>query len=169
MTEQRKTQERRSKRVSVEETLGSIAKGDLGELFRFWVGKEARAPKSAALLREQVAAQMGNAETLKTKVAGLGSRHEAILTCHLRAPRFQCSRTDLVNAQELNYLSNYDLDAAILMLQRCGLLTQALGSNALEYGTKTTAITSEVGESLTRSIRSEQRGIFDAFTLRGHL
>ena len=97
--------------------------------------------------------------------AALQAKYEAMLA-RVASARYQASTLDLLNAKHLAYLSRYDLEAGLSMLQRHALLVEIPGEGR---GGRTFAVPAEVGDSILRQRRAKRRGVFDLFTLRGHL
>jgi len=148
----------------------ALKKADLTELYRFWSGESAPAlPKTDKEVREHVLSWMGDAELLMERVEQLGRRLGTILDLHLHAQRYECTRHDLGNAKEIAYLSNYDLEASLTVLARRGLLATGRSNGMVENGARCTAVPTDIGDTILRQRRAKRRGIFDTFTLRGHL
>ncbi len=160
----------RAPRLRASEAVGALRETDLPELYRFWSGqRQARVPEDRELLRRQVLEWMSDSKLVSERVAGLGKRLQAVLEHHLDAPRYQCSFPELVNARSLSYLSSYDLEAALLALSRHALVVESRSQSTLEYGTRAFSVPADLGDTLVRSRRAKQRGVFDVFSLRGHL
>lgn len=157
-------------RVKAEHVVQALPESDLNELFRFWSGDSGtNVPRDPDEIRARVLDWMADPERVAERVNGLGRRLGSILDLHLRAPRYQCTATDLVNAKDLAYLSSYDLKASLSVLQRHALLLDGKSPEVEHYGIDATAVPHDVAENILRQRRAKRRGIFDAFTLRGHL
>ena len=159
-----------SERSAILEILSGVPDADLRELYRFWSGERgARPPGDAEDVRAEVGAWMADPEIVEARVAGLGRRLATILDLHLEAPRYERSLEDLERAQALQYLSKYDLEASLTVLERRALLVSGESRKAASFGQRCTAVPVEIGDGILRQRRARRRGIFDAFTLRGHL
>ncbi len=157
-------------RIKAKDAVAEFPQADLKELFRFWAGKEAHdIPSTDDVLRRRVLSWIEDPEIVGARVASLGRRMAGILEVHLRAPRYQCTVTELINAKELSYLSSYDLKASLMTLERHGLIVGGKNAEVARYGVEVTAMPHDIAESILRVRRAKERGIFDAFTLRGHL
>ena len=157
-------------KLRARDMLAEFPKTDLRELFRFWSGGEVGSiPSSAETLKKRVLSWMDDPEILGARVGTLGRRLGSILEAHLCAPRYQCTVTDLINARELAYLSDYDLKASLMALERHGLLMTGRNAEVARYGVEVSVIPHDVADNILRVQRAQERGIFDAFTLRGHL
>jgi hypothetical protein len=93
----------------------------------------------------------------------------SILDLHLEHPRYQCGANDLLNARNLAYMSTYDLQASLAVLGRHALLVETRSGGADSFGQRAWTVPQDVGDAILRQRRARRRGIFDAFTLRGHI
>ena len=99
---------------SAAEVVAEFPVRDLKELFRFWAGQ--RAAKTPADDEELKAAVMGfinDPEVLGRRISSLSSKLKAIFERHFVADDHRQRFVDLADAPELNYMSNYDIEAAI--------------------------------------------------------
>jgi len=161
---------RRPVRPHVRDAVLGIAATDLPELFRFWSGKAGpRIPDDPASIRAQVVEWMSDPPLVEARVAALGKRLAAILDVHLASARYQAGLVDLLGSKSLSYLSRYDLEAGISMLQRHALLVALPSENGSARNGRALAVPVELGDAILRQRRAKRRGVFDLFTLRGHL
>ena len=160
----------RTTRPRAEDAVRQVPAGDLPELVRFWSGERTPTLNGGEQeVRKSVLEWMRDVRVLQPRVDGLSKRLANLLDAHLHAPRYTCTRTDLVDNKELAYLSAYDLEAGISALSRHGLLALVEVADASEPTAKATAVPQDLGDAILRLRRAQHRGIFDAFTLRGHL
>jgi hypothetical protein len=158
---------RRPHRPHGRDAVAAIAEADLPELFRFWAGKgSARCPEDAAAIRAQVVEWMADPALVEARAVSLGKRLAALLDLHLAAARYQAGLLELLNSKSLAYLSRYDLDAGLAMLVRHGLLVEIRGE---DRAGRAYAVPVDLGDAILRQRRAKRRGVFDLFTLRGHL
>jgi hypothetical protein len=158
---------RRPGRPHARDAVAAVAESDLPELFRFWAGKgSARIPADGQAVREQVLEWMSEPSLVESRVAALGKRLSALLDLHLGSVRYQAGLLDLLNSRSLAYLSRYDLEAGLSMLVRHGLLVEMRGE---DRGERSFAVPVDLGDAIHRQRRAKRRGVFDLFTLRGHL
>ena len=158
------------RRATLEGALASLPKSDLGELFSFWGAAGGPSPPaSAANLLGQVQAWMLEPERVSARIEKLGKRLETLLDVHIAANRFECTIAQLVDNRQLSYLSNYDLEASLTMLVRRGLLMKLDSRELSQHGARAFAVPAEIGDIVLRQRRAALRGIFDTFTLKGHL
>lgn len=148
----------------------ALPAADLQELYRFWAGQRVtRTPEDQAELRRHVTEWMSDSSVVEARVASLPRRLLSILDLHLEHPRYQCTVSDLVNARNLAYMSNYDLQASLSVLARHALLVEGKSQNVSSYGVRSFSVPVDVGDAILRQRRARRRGIFDIFTLRGHI
>lgn len=156
-------------RAALEHVLADVGRADLAELYRFWSGDPQVGLPRSEQARGEIAAWMKEGARVCARVAELGRRHGSIFELLLEAPRFECTIHELVDAKPLSYLSSYDLEAALGLLGRRGLVQERTSSRVEHAGARAFAVPAEVGDTVLRQRRAERRGIFDIFTLRGHL
>ncbi len=165
---------RRPGRPHARDAVLAVPESDLPELFRFWSGKaSSRVPEEGGVIRDQVLEWMADPATVEARAASLGKRLIAVLDVHLGAARYQTGLLDLLNAKSLAYLSRYDLEAGLSMLVRHGLLVEVPSPESNGHprakGDRSHAIPVDLGDAILRQRRAKRRGVFDLFTLRGHL
>lgn len=147
-----------------------VTKADLRELFRFWAGAtNQRLPAAVAELRAQVVVWMTDSEVVLARIESLGKRLGSVFDLLLSGVRYEQSVAELTVHPELAYLSAYDLEAALAVLVRRGLAVGITSSAALGNGGQAYCVPVDVGDAVLRGRRAQRRGIFDTFTLRGHL
>jgi hypothetical protein len=160
----------RSPRAKASDAVAALGHADIVELHRFWSGQRgARAGEDHAEMRRQVVEWMSDPAIVEARVASLPRRLQSILDLHLEHPRYACTLTDLVNARNLAYMSNYDLQASLSVLQRHALIVEGKSQNVSSYGARSFSVPQDVGDAVLRQRRARRRGIFDIFTLRGHI
>ena len=158
------------KPLDAESVVGSIPRADLAELFRFWAGrKRVAAPKKDEELRAQVLEWMADLEVLEARVEAMGSRMRSIFDTLLAAPRHELPTSELSANKQLAYLSRYDLEASIAVLQRHGFIAPSHSPEFQRYGLAGWAVPADLAGNVLLARRGKQRGIFDVFALRGHL
>ncbi len=156
--------------VVVADAVASLPDSDIPELYRFWAGK--RRGSAAGTAQEQRAAVlelMQDGELLSARIEGMGSRLHTIFDVLLGAPRYELPMSELSVHKQLAYLSTYDLEAAIAVLERHCLLVPSRSKEMARYGMRAYAVPVDLGERIQQQRRSERRGVFDVFALRGHL
>ena len=157
-------------RAASKDAVQSLSEGELGELFRFWSGGAGCSGSDAAAVRSQVLEWMSRPDVVMERVQDLGRRLSTILDMHLGAPRYELTVADLSTAKELSYLSGYDLEASLEVLARRGLLIEGrVNGGAVNKSARAYAVPVDLGDAILRQRRARRRGIFDTFTLRGHL
>ena len=100
-----------------------LPKGDLTEAWRFWSGDSSgTVPSTARNTRQEIVTWMTEPERVMERLGSLGRRLGPILDLLLAAPRFECSLSDLAGSKEIAYLTSYDLEASLGILQRRALV-----------------------------------------------
>ncbi len=157
-------------RPRVAELLAAQGAGELDELYRFWGGENAPvAPSNPVDLRRTLSAWMSEGERADARVTGLGRRVAQILSMHLDAASYLQSVSELADHRLLAYLSRYEMEAALTVLVRHGLLIEVVDRRAKADGGRAFAVPLEIGDGLLRQQRAKRRGVFDVLTLRGFL
>jgi hypothetical protein len=160
----------RSARPRTWDAITALPETDLPELYRFWSGQRTvHIPEDPNELRQRVLAWMTDPAVVEARIAGLSKRLIAILDVHLDAARYQCSVLEILNSRSFAYLSSYDLEASLAVLARHALLVEGKSVAMEDYGARAYALPSDLGDTILRQRRARRRGIFDLFTLRGHL
>ena len=160
----------KSQRPDLTEVLGELPKGDLDEAYRFWAGDgNGRVPREATRIRDDVLGWMGEPDRVVARLGGLGRRLAGIFDHVLDSPRYETTFDRLVGAPSLAYLSQYDLEAGLAVLQRRGMLYEGSSRDLDSHGRRAWCVPAELGDTILRARRAERRGIFDIFTLKGYL
>lgn len=147
------------------DVIKGFSRRDIEELYRFWAGKRGpQFPATEAAARESVLEWMADLEVVEARVADLGRRMGVIFERVLAADQSRISVSELSGAKELNYLSAYDLEAALTSLIRHGMLFASGPKSNRVY-----SVPEDIALSVTNQRLSRRRGIFDAVTLKGHL
>lgn len=155
-------------RPRVADVLDGRSPEALEELYRFWAGG-AESNGAAADLRSELVRLMCDPNNAQLRLQGLGRRLGQIFDLHLDHAHYTCAYDELTSHKQLSFLSAYDLDAALEVLQRHGLLVPAEDRRFKSYGGRATAVPQEVGDVFLRQRRARRRGVFDLLTLRGWL
>lgn len=160
----------RANRLRLVDALAAVPDVDLPELWRTWNGaRTVPIPAEPAVVRKQVHDWMNDAGMLEARVEALGKRLGLVLDVLLDAPRHQATLLELANARALAHCSQYDLEAALAALARSGFLCESRANGLHDWGSRAWCVPWDLAESILRRRRAKKRGIFDAFTLRGHL
>ncbi|MCZ6597712.1 MAG: helicase-associated domain-containing protein [Planctomycetota bacterium] len=150
--------------------LSGCKRHDLRELYRFWSGAGGRnLPTSEDELRDRVFEWMTDPALVEERLAALGRKLGDVMRALMRAPRYRKSWVELTNARRLAYMSAYDLEACLTALAHHGLVIEGEDQRFERHGERVIAIPVEVGDGILRRRQARARGIFQVFTLRGHL
>ncbi|MDP6538552.1 MAG: helicase-associated domain-containing protein [Planctomycetota bacterium] len=157
-------------RVTAADCVEAVGVADLADLFRFWAGEQAaRMPADEADVRSQVLEWMEDDDHLQARLAGMGKRLQAILDVHLGAPRNEVPTVELRSHRQLAYLSEYDLQASLAVLERHVLLASVKSAAMARHGVAAHQVPRDLAERILRLRRAQRRGVFDRTTLKGHL
>jgi hypothetical protein len=157
-------------RASGADLVASLPDSDIPELYRFWAGQRGSSEQgNVDAMRSQVIEWMHDGELLAARIAGMGRRLLMIFDVLLRSPRFELPMSEFTVHKQLSYLSTYDLQAAVAVLERHALAAPSSSRDVAHYGLSTIAIPPDLAERLQVQRRSEERSVFDIFALRGHL
>ena len=156
-------------RAGVAAAVRAIPKGDLIELYRYWSGDQGASSPGVKQAREQVRAWMCEPERVAARVAGLGRRLGSILDVLLAAPHFERTVAELVDAKEIAYLSSYDLEASLQVLQRRCLVVEGESRRVETIGVRAFTVPVELGDAVLGERRRQRGGVFGTFSLRGYL
>jgi hypothetical protein len=126
-------------------------------------------PADEAQARQHIVELMGDPERIEERLATLGKRLVSVLDVHLDSARFQCSWGELAHARSLVCYSPYDLESSLTTLVRLALLAETQSGEMQNHGARSWCVPSDLAEAILRRRRAGRRGLFDAFTLRGHL
>ena len=157
-------------RPSCAEVVRTLKKADLSEAWRFWADDPTTsAPPLVREARGEIERWMADPERVMARVDDLGRRLGTIFDLLLCAPRYECTLAELAGAKQIAYLSSYDLEASLEVLTRRGLVRQGRSARVSEGGLRAFTVPADLGDTVLRERRGRRRGIFDTFTLRGHL
>lgn len=157
-------------RTSAADAVAALPEADLAELYRFWAGKASQPrPKDVAAQRAAVLDWMADPERLLARVEGMGRRLSTIFDVLLASPRYELPFSELSVHKQLAYLSSYDLEAAIAVLERHALIAPSSSAEMTRYGMRAYTIPFDLADGVLRQRRAQRRGVFDVFALRGHL
>lgn len=172
-TAERTTRAREAAPAPASEELRGLAEGlsaaDLLDAWRYWAGDGHGHAPDPATAREELARWMADPERVMARVLDLGRRLGAILDIVLASPRYEATVAELVASKEIAYLSSYELEASIALLRRRAFVREGPSRRASHGGARALSVPAGLGDVVLRERRAKSRGIFDAFTLRGHL
>lgn len=157
--------EARSARRSAVEVFSDLPSSDLAEAWRHWGGEG----RPGADAREQLTAWAVDGERAMSRMGELGKRMLQVLDLVLASPRYEVPISELSLAPSLAHLSSYDLEAALGTLARRGLIYETQSTSVATHGARAVAVPVDIGDGILRQRRAMRSGVFDTFTLRGHI
>ncbi len=140
---------------------------DLAELVRFWAPEQPELAEGPA--RELLLEAITDPNRLERRVSEFDPRVGAVLDSLYAARGFELSWSDLTAKKALSSFTEYDIEAAVHLLQRRALVAQAQGNRFDTLGARTLALPPRVAAALAATRGSKEHGLFSALTLRGHL
>ncbi|MFT7486079.1 MAG: hypothetical protein ACI9F9_001932 [Candidatus Paceibacteria bacterium] len=155
-------------RLSCAHVVAATHEDDLAELYKFWVGKRMSTSVDSVSARECVLECMADQNIRSARVDAMGQRMLTIFDALLGSPRFEMSFSELALQRQLTYLSKYDLEAALTLLERHALVVPSQSKEMMQFQARSCAIPFDLAEQVMRSRRAHRRGVFDVFALRGH-
>jgi len=126
-------------------------------------------PDAEPEARERLAEWMSDPARIVERVEALGRRLGDVLSALVAAPRYRRSLAELSGSKRLDYMSSYDLEAALVALARHGLTAEGEDARFETDGERMVLVPVEVGDAVLRQHQAAGRGVFHALTLRGHL
>ncbi len=153
----------------VTQLLGRLRKPQLSELYRYWSGDPAARPPAVADARRDLAGWMTDGEYLLARIEELPTRELRVLEALLEAPRYERTPEDLAARLAPEELSPLDVELALGLLERRGLAVMGPSRAVEEEGQDAFRVPVELGDALLRARRRAGRGIYEIFSLRGHL
>ena len=153
-----------------EELLKDLPREDLAEAWRFWVGRsDGAVPTSVPELRQEVLHVFNDPDRRQEALSGLGRRFKSILDILLQAADGELEASELRVHKDLSYLSQYDLRASIELLRRRGLVFHRASRLVSRADNPVLCVPAELASAIRSDRRVQQRGVYDTFTLRGHM
>jgi hypothetical protein len=157
-------------RPRLADMLAALGTAELEDLYRFWGGSNAAtSPSDSTEARAQLARWMSDPALVEARVNALGRRLGQILGLHVDAPGYQCSMRELSDHKLIAFLSPGEIEAAVLVLARHGLVFEYRERRIKHDGSRVYAVPLEIGDGILRQQRARRRGVFDLLTLRGFL
>lgn len=151
------------------EELEKKSKNELSEMHVFWLPGAEQVPTAVKDLRKELIEAMGQGERIRDRLGALGARMSAVFHAVLQGDGHQVRWAELGANSALEKLSQYDLEAALMMLERHGLLAAGGPRSAQDSSTRSVVIPSDLAASLLRQMAAVKDGVYGRLTLRGYL
>ncbi|MCP5021524.1 MAG: hypothetical protein GY930_07080 [bacterium] len=169
MSQSKSTRGGTSKVPKLSDQLQGKSKVELSEMHAFWLPGREEIPKTSALLQKDLIEAMQQGERIRDRLAALGVRMSAVFQVILQSDGFKENLHRLQTNASLQKLSKYDLEAALMMLDRHGLVSSAGGHAAAGSATRLVSIPEEVAHAFLRQMAAVKDGVYGRLTLRGYL
>ena len=110
---------RSQRRISLRlaDFLASRSAEELSELWRFWGPRGVEVPSDDSTTRRKLAERIGDGSTAAERLGELPSRAAQVLGLLLHASAFQLTQRELAANREIAYMSPYDIEAALVLLE----------------------------------------------------
>jgi hypothetical protein len=157
------------KALALADGLALKSKDELLEMHAFWLPQCGPVPTEEQALREGLQEAMVQGERIRDRLGALGARMTLVFHTILQADGFQIRWEALYSNSSLENFSKYDLEAALIMLERHGLLTPGGPRSALDADARCVAIPEDLAQALQRQMTAVKDGVYGRLTLRGYL
>ncbi len=149
--------------------LACKSKAELSEMHAFWLPGREQIPTALGELREELTEAMLQGERIRDRLAALGVQMSAVFQAILQSDGFQVSWSGLQASESLGMLSKYDLEAALIMLDRHGLVVGGATSAVSGTSVRKVAIPEGLAHAFLRQMAAVKDGVYGRLTLRGYL
>lgn len=155
----------RGKRApSLERLLRERSKADLAEFHSFWDG-QGPAPKTTDEIVVSLVERMTDEDSVRKRLKFLSKKLVDLLKFLLRDRAYTANREQVLSSRLFDYMSQYEVEAALNALQKRGFVFQIGERGADGAGEIAFAIPHEVGEVLQTFLWDEECPLRDLFHL----
>jgi len=151
---------------SLELLLRERKKAELSEYYSFWNGQQP-APKSSDALVDKLVARMTDEDSVRKRLKFLSKKLVDLLKFLLRDSAFTVTRENVLNSRLFNYMSQYEVEAALNALQKRGFVFQI--SETTKKKDPCFAVPGDLGDVLSAFLWDEECPLSDVFSLRSWL
>ena len=149
---------------SLELLLREKSRSDLSEYYSFWDG-QAPAPKTSDALVDALLGRMTDEESVRKRIKFLSKKLIDLLKFLLKDTAYTATRDGVLGSRLFNYMSQYEVEAALNALQKRGFVFQ-LGERGKENGSVSFAVPHDLGEVLAAFLWDEECSLMELFSLR---
>jgi Helicase conserved C-terminal domain len=159
----------RGKRApSLERLLRERGKADLAEFHSFWDG-QGSAPKTTDEIVTSLVERMTDEDSVRKRLKFLSKKLVDLLKFLLRDRAYTANREQVLSSRLFDYMSQYEVEAALNALQKRGFVFQLGERGADGAGEIAFAIPHEIGEVLQTFLWDEECPLRDIFQLGTYL
>ncbi|MFG0320263.1 MAG: helicase-associated domain-containing protein [Planctomycetota bacterium JB042] len=152
---------------SLELLLRERTRDELSEYYSFWNGHQP-APRTSDALVESLVSRMTDEESVRKRLKFLSKKLVDLLKFLLRDSAFTVTRENVLNSRLFNYMSQYEVEAALNALQKRGFVFQ-LPEGANKKRELAFAVPGDLGDVLSAFLWDEECQLADLFSLRSWL
>lgn len=152
---------------SLERLLKERPRSDLAEFHSFWDGQSA-APKTDEQLVAALVAKMADEESVRRRLKFLSKKLVDLLKFFLRDKAFTATREQVLSSRLFNYMSPYEVEAALNALMKRGFVFQLSEHDDHVSGETAFAIPSDLGEVLHAFLWDEECPLSELFRLASY-
>jgi len=153
---------------SLERLLRERTREELKEFHSFWDG-EGPAPTTSDALIGSLVGRMTDEESVRKRLKFLSKKLVDLLRFLLRDRAFTVTRENVVRSRLFNYMSQYEVEAALNALQKRGFVFQLESQGGQRNGDTSFSIPSDLGEVLHAFLWDEEGTPKELFSLRAYL
>ncbi|MEZ6004240.1 MAG: helicase-associated domain-containing protein [Planctomycetota bacterium] len=151
------------------EILAERTRPELEEMVAFWLHRNDVAGVSDETLRHDLQEGMLHGERIRDRLSALGPRFGPVFHAILAQPEFHITMAGLKALPALAGQQPYELEAAVMMLERQGFVVPGQARGALDRHRRLLVIPGDLATVLVRQLNAVRDGIFGRLTLRGYL
>lgn len=152
---------------SLELLLRERTRDELSEYYSFWNGHQP-APRTSDALVGSLVSRMTDEESVRKRLKFLSKKLVDLLKFLLRDSAFTVTRENVLNSRLFNYMSQYEVEAALNALQKRGFVFQ-LSDPSRKNREPSFAVPGDLGEVLAAFLWDEECQLADLFSLRAWL
>ncbi len=152
----------------LERLLRERSRSELGEFFAFWDGR-GPAPKTSDELIDSLVTRMTEEESVRKRLKFLSKKLVDLLKFLLRDRAFTVTRENVLRSRLFNYMSQYEVEAALNALQKRGFVFQIGDRTNGSDDHVAFSVPNDLGEVLHAFLWDEECPLKDTFSLRAYL
>lgn len=150
---------------SLEGLLREKSRADLSELYSFWDGR-APVPRTSDSLVDSLVRRMTDEDSVRKRLKFLSKKLVDLVRFLLRDRAFTVTRDSVLHSRLFNYMSQYEVEAALNALQKRGFVFQLDARSGSDNGSLRFSVPADLGEVLQTFLWDEESPLKDMFSLR---
>lgn len=162
------TDDKRLRAPSLERLLRERSRPELGEYYSFWDGR-APCPGTSDELVAALVARMTEEESVRKRLKFLSKKLVDLLKFLLRDRAYTVTRDHVLKSRLFNYMSQYEVEAALNALQKRGFVFQIGERGSNGDGNVAFSVPHDLGEVLHAFLWDEECSLADVFRLPNYV